>query len=137
MFSSREQNNRTTVNKPQEVLSNREFNNRTTATQNNLNNSQEYEPKVDSIWQAVQHEYELLSVAGEGSVGQVYKARNKNNGQLVAIKYLDNVFKDEFTARKILREISIMRQFTQVSGNHFTTKLFDVITPGIEIIKNA
>jgi serine/threonine protein kinase len=86
---------------------------------------------VDPIWHTVENDYELLSVAGEGSFGKVYKAKHKSTGRLVAIKFLDNVFKDEFTARKMLREISIMRQFSQISGNHFTTKLYDVITPEI------
>ena len=48
-------------------------------------------------------------MAGEGSFGQVYKAKHRITGKIFAIKYLNNVFKDEFTARKILREISIMR----------------------------
>ena len=29
-----------------------------------------------------------------------------------------------------------MRQFSAIPGNHFTTKLFEVITPGINIVKN-
>ena len=75
-------------------------------------------------------------MAGEGSFGQVYKAKHRITGKIFAIKYLNNVFKDEFTGRKILREISIMRQFSSIQGNHFTTKLFDVITPGINITRN-
>ena len=64
---------------------------------------------VDPVWKKIEDQYELIEIAGEGSFGQVYKAKHRVTGKIFAIKYLSNVFKDEFTARKILREISIMR----------------------------
>lgn len=64
---------------------------------------------ADPVWKKIEDQYELLEMAGEGSFGQVYKAKHRITGKIFAIKYLNNVFKDEFTARKILREISIMR----------------------------
>jgi serine/threonine protein kinase len=46
-----------------------------------------------------------MELLGEGSFGQVVKAQHIATGKIYAIKLVTKVFKDEFTARKILREI--------------------------------
>ena len=61
--------------------------------------------KLSSIWKGVQDQYRLLELLGEGSFGQVVKAQHILTGKMYAIKLVTKVFKDEFTARKILREI--------------------------------
>ena len=63
--------------------------------------------KLSSIWKGVQDKYHLLELLGEGSFGQVVKAQHIPTGKIYAIKLVTKVFKDEFTARKILREIQI------------------------------
>ena len=40
-----------------------------------------------------------------------------------------DAFKDEYSARKILREIKILRKLSRIPNNLFTTKLIDVILP--------
>ena len=52
--------------------------------------------------------YEKLSKIGEGSYGVVFKCRNKENGQLVAVKYVET--EDDPLIKKIaLREIKMLK----------------------------
>lgn len=92
--------------------------------------------KLSSIWKGVQDQYNLMELLGEGSFGQVVKAQHKATGKLYAIKLVTNVFKDEFSSRKILREIQIQRMFSKMDRNIFTTKIFDIIAPEIEVSKH-
>lgn len=64
---------------------------------------------------------------GEGSFGQVMKATHKKSGQEFAIKLVRNTFNDQYSARKIVREVGILRKLSKMKGNLFTTKLYDVI----------
>ena len=54
-------------------------------------------------------DYDLLKLIGQGSYGEVVKARHKTSGKIVAIKLLKNLFKDIFETKKQLRELSILR----------------------------
>ncbi len=42
---------------------------------------------------------------------------------------IKNAFIDVYMARKVLREISILRQLTVMANNIFTCKLIDLIIP--------
>lgn len=57
------------------------------------------------------------------------RAKHVQSGKKVAIKLVQNVYDDEYNARKILREVQILRNLTHMKNNVFTTKLFDVIVP--------
>lgn len=57
------------------------------------------------------------------------KARAKDSGEIFAIKLIKNVFHDNYHAKKVLREVVIMRQLSKMARNVFTTKLHDVILP--------
>jgi hypothetical protein len=41
---------------------------------------------------------------------------------------MTNLFKDQYQSKKVISEITIMRQLTMMKSNKFTTKLLDVIT---------
>lgn len=85
--------------------------------------------KLPSIWKHVQEDYDVVEFIGSGSFGQVVKARAKDTGDYFAIKLIKNVFHDMYHCKKVLREIMIMRQFSKMPKNVFTTKLHDVILP--------
>ncbi len=53
--------------------------------------------------------YELQSVLGKGSFGEVYKAVDTRNGEIVAIKQVKSIFDDVVDAKRMLREITILR----------------------------
>jgi mitogen-activated protein kinase 1/3 len=74
-------------------------------------------------------EYEFIKLIGMGSYGEVVQAKHRATGQIVAIKLIEDLFKNSYDSKKIVREIQILRQFTQMANNQFTTKIFDVITP--------
>ena len=57
------------------------------------------------------------------------KAENLETGQNVAIKLIQNVQKDAYYLRKILREVIILRKLSEADNNIYTPKLLDVILP--------
>ena len=66
---------------------------------------------------------------GEGTYGQVIKAKCKKTGEIYAIKLIKNIFKCVYQARLTYREIFILRKLSEVEENIFTTKLVDLIYP--------
>lgn len=57
------------------------------------------------------------------------KARAKHNGKTVAIKLIEDIFKNQYSCKKVLREINILRKLSKMPGNVFTTKLYDIMLP--------
>lgn len=56
-----------------------------------------------------QQHYEVLEMAGEGSFGEVFKARDKRTGKLVAIKKVKYCCKGEGIPHSSLREIAALK----------------------------
>lgn len=83
-------------------------------------------------WKLVETEYELLEQLGQGSYGQVIKAQHKQTGKMCAIKYIKDVFFNIYEAKKILREIHILRRLSAENSSLFTVKLLDVIVPPLD-----
>ena len=74
-------------------------------------------------------QYMLGKTIGEGTFGQVVKAKNRLNNEVVAIKCINDNFEQPYACRKLLREIKIMRKLSKIENNIFTPKLIDVIIP--------
>jgi cyclin-dependent kinase-like len=55
------------------------------------------------------NKYEILERIGEGEYGVVLKGRNKETGELVAIKKFKEDDSDEENKRVILREVKILK----------------------------
>lgn len=82
--------------------------------------------------------YELIEFLGEGTYGQVIKAKSKETGEIVAVKLIKNIFKCVYQARLAYREIFILRKLSEIDGNIYTTKLIDIILPRqFEVIDDA
>ena len=45
----------------------------------------------------------------------------------MAIKYVRNIFENEYSTTKILREIQILKHLTSMPNNHYTVKLLDLM----------
>jgi serine/threonine protein kinase len=75
---------------------------------------------MSGVWNDVTNEYELKQKVGLGSYGEVVAATHILSGKLVAIKLINNVVRNEYETKKVLREIQILRKFTQMKDNHFT-----------------
>eukprot|EP01121_Diplochlamys_sp_Union-15-3_P016097 TRINITY_DN5416_c0_g3_i1.p1 TRINITY_DN5416_c0_g3~~TRINITY_DN5416_c0_g3_i1.p1 ORF type:complete len:304 (-),score=36.04 TRINITY_DN5416_c0_g3_i1:90-1001(-) len=67
--------------------------------------------------------YLKLEKVGEGTYGVVYKAKNKETGQLVALKKIRLEHEDEGVPSTAIREISILRELTHQN----VVNLLDVI----------
>lgn len=55
------------------------------------------------------HEYQILGLLGEGSFGQVVRAMHLATKKIYAIKLVRNIFENLYEAKKVLREIEILR----------------------------
>jgi len=84
---------------------------------------------MQNIWVEIKPEYYIKEVIGEGVFGQVRKAVLRKTKEIVAIKLMRFNCLDVYEFKRVLREISILRQFSQMETNAFTVKLFDVILP--------
>lgn len=58
----------------------------------------------------VASKYEIKDVVGFGAYGVVVSAENRETGEMVAIKRVADIFDDLVDAKRILREIRLMRQ---------------------------
>ena len=85
--------------------------------------------KLDAGWRTVKNDYKIVEVIGEGTGGQVVKAIHRETKIVVAIKKIDCGFMDLGFMKYVLREISIMRQLTQMKQNIYTPKLWDIRVP--------
>jgi len=55
------------------------------------------------------NKYDVLGVVGEGAYGVVLKCRNKETGEVVAIKKFKESEEDDLVQKSILREVKILR----------------------------
>ena len=55
------------------------------------------------------NKYEIQGIVGEGAYGIVYKAKNKENGEIVAIKKFKESEEDEVVKKTTLREVKMLR----------------------------
>lgn len=60
-------------------------------------------------WQYVSAHYDIVETIGEGSYGKVVKAMHKETGELRAIKYIEEALFNAYEAKKVCREIQILR----------------------------
>lgn len=61
-------------------------------------------------WAEIAPNYTIECVLGQGSYGQVVRCKHLPTGEIVAIKKIQNVFSDPIDAKRILRELCIVRQ---------------------------
>ena len=59
------------------------------------------------------NKYEILSIVGEGAYGIVYKARNKETQEIIAIKKFKEGDEDEIVKKTTLREVKMLRLLKQ------------------------
>ncbi|ETW05182.1 CMGC/CDKL protein kinase [Aphanomyces invadans] len=59
------------------------------------------------------NKYEVLGIVGEGAYGVVLKCRNKENGEVVAIKKFKESEDDEIVRKTTLREVKLLKMLKQ------------------------
>ena len=75
-----------------------------------------------------------MEKVGEGSYGQVMKAKHRESKFKVAIKRIPVPTKNRNSALKhIVREIGILRSLSKHASNKFTVRLFDVVVKEDEL----
>lgn len=80
-------------------------------------------------WSQIRLSYKLEEMLGFGTFGVVYSATSIKTGKKVAIKLVKDIQSSEYMARKVLRELIILRKFSQIETNVFTSKVMQVILP--------
>ena len=84
---------------------------------------------LPNSWAIVQKDYKLKNIIGEGSFGTVVKAKRIDSGVTCAIKCIQNIFGSRYHAKKVLREVSLLRKLSKFKKNIYTPKLLDIIIP--------
>lgn len=69
--------------------------------------------------------YSLIRPIGHGAYGVVISALDKETGQKVAIKKISRAFEDPVDAKRILREIKLMKKFSHEN----IIRIIDIIPP--------
>ena len=67
-------------------------------------------PKTEKF--EVQSKYSLIRTIGHGAYGVVVSAQDTLSGRKVAIKKISRAFEDVVDAKRILREIKLMKRFS-------------------------
>ena len=73
--------------------------------------------------------YEKIRKIGEGSYGQVFKCRNKETGQIVAIKKFLESGDDPAIRRIAMREIKMLKVISQLCFNRLLSIDFRYFYP--------
>ena len=63
---------------------------------------------LDSSWKTVKTMYKLTTVLGEGTSGQVVKAKHRETNEIFAIKNISCSFNNLEQMKYFLREIAIL-----------------------------
>jgi cyclin-dependent kinase-like len=59
------------------------------------------------------NKYEVQGIVGEGAYGLVLKCRNKETGEMVAIKKFKDTEDDEIVRKTTIREVKILKMLKQ------------------------
>ena len=66
----------------------------------------------------------MIRPIGHGAYGVVISALNKDSGEKVAIKKISRAFEDPVDAKRILREIKLMKKFSHENVQLSRTFIF-------------
>ena len=77
-------------------------------------------------WDPIFQSYKFIKYIGSGSFGDVIKAQHKKSRLEVAIKKI-SVKGDDYEIKKLVREVSILRQLSASGYNHFVVRIYDLI----------
>ena len=93
--------------------------------QNNIN---VLKNKMIIEWNEIIERYEIICHLGVGSYGNVVEAIDRNTGNRVAIKQVNNIFNDIIDSKRILREITLLRNM----NSQFVVKIINIIAPSTQ-----
>ena len=79
-----------------------------------------------TVWTHMSAEYTVTGTLGKGSYGEVAQAVCKLTGELVAIKYINDLGDCEYDWVKLIREIQIMDGLGDNPKNNFLVKIIDL-----------
>mmetsp|Transcript_32133 Transcript_32133/g.49135 ORF Transcript_32133/g.49135 Transcript_32133/m.49135 type:complete len:173 (+) Transcript_32133:8-526(+) len=88
----------------------------------------------------LQPRYKLERNLGKGAYGEVYKAVDLDQSteeltKYVAIKFMQGILNNQEIARKVTREVSILRELSRMDDSRFCSKLLDVVWPSDKGLK--
>jgi mitogen-activated protein kinase 1/3 len=72
------------------------------------------------LFRQIPTRYSFVRPIGHGAYGVVISALDKESGQKVAIKKISRAFEDPVDAKRILREIKLMKKFSHENVSDFS-----------------
>jgi len=66
------------------------------------------------LWSFIDKDYKIKKALGQGSYGQVVKAKCRETGKYFAIKLIKDIFSHPDLAKNVLRELQIMHELTEM-----------------------
>jgi len=75
----------------------------------------------------VLQDYDIIKLVGVGSQGEVVHARHKKTGTDVAIKLINHILQNNYSTKKVVREVQILRLFSEMGNHMYVTKIYDII----------
>ena len=84
----------------------------------------------------VSEHYKLIKPIGHGAYGVVVSANDEKNNDKVAIKKVPRAFDDLIDAKRILREIKLLRHFDHENVRSFVLLYFCVFSPSLSVPLN-
>ena len=79
-----------------------------------------------TVWTHMSAEYTVLGTLGKGSYGEVVQAVCKLTGEVVAIKYINDLGYCDYDLVKLIREIQIMDGLSDHPKNSYLVKIIDL-----------
>ena len=71
-------------------------------------------PKIGHLWKQLKTDFKLYKSIGSGTFGEVVHAKHRSTDTDCAIKLIKTELKTKEECRNVYRELTILRQLTQM-----------------------
>ena len=84
--------------------------------------------KLSPIWSHIVDRYELEQLMLSGNQGEVVQGIDRQTGEKVAVKLIKDIYQNIGLTRRVISEVQVLNELTQMPNNIHTAKLLDIVT---------